>query len=90
MNIRATVLSVIDGDTFETNKRIRLADVEAPEINAPGGLAAKRYLERLVGGRTVLYDAKARDVYGRVVAQVWVGHTDINAEMRKFLKGGAQ
>ena len=87
MAVRARVVEVIDGDTFRTAaNRIRLANVDAPELNEPGGQAAKRELERLIGGKEVIYEEKARDPYGRIVAQVWVNGTDVNAAMRRFLK----
>jgi len=85
MAVRARVVEVIDGDTFKTvNNTIRLANVDAPELSESGGFAAKRELERLVGGKEVTYEEKAQS-YGRIVAQVWVNSTDVNAAMRRFL-----
>ena len=83
--VSAKVVQVIDGDTFKTAYVIRLADVDAPELDEPGGPAAKRELERLIGGKDITYEEKARDVYGRIVAQVWVNGIDVNAAMRRFL-----
>ena len=85
MSVRAKVVEVIDGDTFKTKHTIRLANVDAPEIHASGGPAAKRELDRLIGGKEVTYEERARDVYGRIVAQVWVGGADVNAAMHRFV-----
>lgn len=85
MIFRAKAIEVIDGDTFKTeNNTIRLADVNAPELSKAGWFTAKQELERLIGGREITYEEKARS-YGRIVAQVWVGNADVNAAMRRFL-----
>ncbi|WP_202187941.1 MULTISPECIES: thermonuclease family protein [Pseudomonadota] len=46
---------------------IRLADFYAPELHEPGGVSAKRRLERLVMGQTLVCRA-GRMSYDRVVA----------------------
>jgi micrococcal nuclease len=79
------VTRVIDGDTFETAGRkrpIRLANVDTPEQGEPGYEAAKRDLERLIKGKIVEIDTKARDAYGRAVANVKVGRRSVNRAMR--------
>jgi len=88
MSVTAHVVDVIDGDTFTVvGDTIRLADVDAPELDQPNGVRAKRRLQELIEGKDVEYEEQARDVYGRLVAQVWVGHVDVNATMRTFLRG---
>ncbi|MCI0723818.1 MAG: thermonuclease family protein [Acidobacteria bacterium] len=87
MAVRAQVREVIDGDTFRTAKIIRLANVDAPELSQPGGQAAKKKLESLIGGKEVVYDEKAHDNYGRIVAQVSVDGLDVNAAMNRYLAG---
>ncbi|MHC4093271.1 MAG: thermonuclease family protein [Planctomycetota bacterium] len=79
------VTKIIDGDTFETASRknpVRLAGVEAPEKRQPGYGAAKKRLESLILDEEVLIDTKARDVYGRSVANVKVGRKSVNNAMR--------
>ena len=83
------VTHVIDGDTFEvspfwkvnggTDNRVRIADVNAPELGAPGGYAAKAALDRLIGGQSVVLYTKAIDVYGRLVAEVYLNGQDVSA-----------
>lgn len=47
---------------------VRLADFYAPELHEPGGADAKRRLERLVFGRTLVCRAGRRS-YDRVIAR---------------------
>lgn len=75
----ATATRVIDGDTFDAVPvgRVRLADVDAPEIGQLGSREATAHLILLVH-RTLVYldidDAHGTDRYGRVVAVVYVRH----------------
>ena len=75
MVIRRTVKRVVDGDTFETIRKIngsnfvRLANVNAPELNQAGGRQAKARLARQIQGKTVTLQPKGRS-YGRIVAKV--------------------
>lgn len=55
--------------------RVRLADINAPEINTEDGIKAWRALESLVKDRTVLLDVddvEVFDRYGRIVAVTYV------------------
>ncbi|RLG82138.1 MAG: hypothetical protein DRO40_08395 [Thermoprotei archaeon] len=67
---------VIDGDTFDTHiGRIRLADINAPELNEPGGYEAKIVLTYLIQGKIVYIDIDdiyVTDKYGRIVAIVYI------------------
>ncbi len=80
------VTRVIDGDTFETDRRVhpvRLANVDAPEKGQPGGAGATEALRKLIGRKEVTVDTVARDSYGRSVANVRVGRQSVNKAMRK-------
>jgi len=81
---RATCEHVQDGDTFRTagGNWIRLANVCAPELNELGGTTAKSTLSRLVLGQTIIYEQVGFD-RGRLVAEVWVDGTHVNAYMRR-------
>ena len=81
----ASVLSIGDGDTItvtEGSKRIkvRLACVDAPETSqSPYGMEARRALQGLLPiGSQVTLMTKATDRYGRSVAEVLKGSTNIN------------
>ncbi len=81
------VLSVGDGDTIRVtgttgaNKTtVRLACIDAPETSqAPYGNDARRALQgELAIGKEVSLRTKATDRYGRTVAEVLKGTTNIN------------
>jgi micrococcal nuclease len=67
----------IDGDSLVARfgaKRVqvRLADVDAPEWRQAYGSASRDLAERLVAGRTARIRSRARDGYGRLVADVYL------------------
>lgn len=83
------VTKVIDGDTFCTSARknpVRLANVDTPEKREKGYGQAKQALSKMIKGETVSIDTKARDVYGRAVANVKVGNKSVNNAMKKHQK----
>ncbi len=74
-----TVTRVVDGDTFDAAPvgRVRLADVNTPEVGRLGAREATDYLSSLIRNRVVYLDVDdlyGSDVYGRVVAVVYVRH----------------
>ena len=86
-NTSRICVSVIDGDTFVTNKgaRIGLARVNAPSMNTREGRMAKELLESLMLGQFVTYDRVAMGTHGRVVAavaEVWLDDNNVNDAMR--------
>jgi len=91
--LRGRIVAVHDGDTVtlldsgRTEHRIRLSQIDAPEIghgkNDPGqpfGRAAKQSLSNLVYGRDVLADCETKDKYGRSVCTLWAEATNVNLE----------
>ena len=80
----AICVGVIDGDTFNTNRivRMRLARVNVPSTNTPEGQHAKALLESLILPNFITYYVVAIDTYGRSVAEVWVDKTNVNDAMR--------
>ena len=80
------VLSIIDGDTFQTAKGpIRLEGVNAPKIRTEAGKKAKKSLEDLIAGKIVAVDV-IRYNYGRRVAEVKVARWSINRAMIKKIE----
>lgn len=76
--VRATVLSVGDGDTLRVRlgaerRTVRLACIDAPELSQrPQGPRARERLRQLApGGAQVRLAVKATDRYGRLVAEVF-------------------
>lgn len=66
---------------------IRLADFYAPELNEPGGVAAKRRLERIAMGKVLTCRAGRRS-YDRVVAACTLGGRPLGSVLRAA--GGAE
>ncbi len=83
------VIAVHDGDTLTllpANKqqvKVRLGEIDTPELAQPYGSKAKVALSDLVFGREVRVVVQDIDRYGRTVGRVYVGSTDVNAELVK-------
>jgi len=78
---------VIDGDTFElsSGKRVRLADVDAPESYESGYTTSTNALSSWILGETVyleIDDIFETDIYGRYVCVVYfeygTGYANVN------------
>ncbi|MEN2975062.1 MAG: thermonuclease family protein [Candidatus Caldarchaeales archaeon] len=79
IDVTATVYKVIDGDTFDAFPvgRVRMADINAPELDETGGIEAKNTLADLILGRRVYLDVDDREVvdrYNRLICVVYVRH----------------
>jgi endonuclease YncB( thermonuclease family) len=84
----ATVLSVGDGDTLTVNDAgrrttVRLACVDAPETaQSPYGGQSRAALQALAPvGATVTVQGNKKDRYGRTVAEILRGSTNVNLEL---------
>ena len=82
----ATILRIIDGDTLiatlnNTPTRVRLANIDAPELTQPGGPASRDYLVSLITSRTITIHSHGRDRYGRTLATLFAGDCNINLAM---------
>lgn len=88
------VVRAVDGDTIEARIGGRLEDVryigvDTPETVKPGtpvqcfGHRAADFDRRLVEGRRVrlVFGVERRDIYGRLLAYVYIGHRFVNAEL---------
>ena len=83
------VVGVTDGDTVDVRLdsgmvRIRLHAIDAPERGQAHGQAAKAALSALVFGKAVHVEPFEQDRYDRLVARLWLGDLDVNAEMIKL------
>ena len=85
---------MIDGDTVQlaSRERVRLLDIDAPELHAgrkghagpfpePGAVEARDALRAMVEGRRVQVERHGRDKYGRTLARVIVDGVDVGAEL---------
>ena len=76
--INGKVVSIKDGDTITIKDqrdklyKIRLSDIDAPEIGQPFGRPAKRLLEDLVLNKVVRINYTQIDKYGRLIAEVFL------------------
>ena len=82
----AKVTEVLDGDTFETEfgKRVRLANVNAPEAGKHGADEATAKLRELVEGKNARVNPVGTS-YGRIVADVTVDGKSVNDAMNTFI-----
>lgn len=91
--LQGSIVAVLDGDTVilldesRSQHKIRLAQIDAPEIGhgkdnpgQPFGKASKQSLSDLVYGREVRADCETRDKYGRTVCTLLSGTVDVNLE----------
>ncbi|WP_425074187.1 thermonuclease family protein [Sagittula sp. S175] len=76
---------VIDGDTIDVaGVRLRLFGIDAPELDHPHGLNAKRAMMRLCKGQIVSAEVVDEDAHGRTVARCLLPDgRDLSAELVK-------
>lgn len=85
------VVGVHDGDTVtcldETNtqQKVRLAEIDAPELGQDYGKVSRESLAELVFGKTVTVQEEGKDRYGRWIAHMQVDGVDVN---RRMVAGG--
>lgn len=79
------VIGIIDGDTIvlEGKVRLRLRNIDAPELQYCLGTEAKELLEKLVNNKTIIFKEKIIDSLGRAMALVYVNDVLVNEEMLK-------
>jgi endonuclease YncB( thermonuclease family) len=84
----AYVVGVADGDTItvldasNTQHKIRLAGIDAPESKQPYGQASRNHLAELVANKNVAVEWIKRDKYGRIVGKVMVASPDACPDAR--------
>lgn len=77
------VKDVFDGDTFylENQLKVRLLNVDAPDLEYCAGQDSKKRLEELILGKKVRIDWVTTDQYGRALALVYQNKNFINLIM---------
>lgn len=81
-DVSGRVVSVTDGDTIKvlddtnTQHKVRLTGIDAPERGQPFGRASRDSLASMVAGKEVLVESSKNDRYGRVLGKVWVQPSD--------------
>lgn len=91
---QAYLLQGVDGDTFHANidlgfgilleQRLRLRQLDAPEIISAQGKEAKAALEKILrrdDGRMVIKTSKSDDQFGRYMVDLWIKDKSIEQEL---------
>lgn len=87
--LQGRVVGVTDGDTVKvldasnTQWKIRLMGIDAPEKKQAFGARSKANLSDLVYGKTVTVEYSKTDRYGRTVGKILVNGVDANLEQIK-------
>jgi endonuclease YncB( thermonuclease family) len=84
-DVQGRVVSVHDGDTLTVvidrhQARVRLIDIDAPELGQPFGTRSRQSLSNLCFGKVAALDVRGHDRYHRILARVTCAGTDANAE----------
>ena len=84
-DVSGKVVSVHDGDTLTVivdrrQLRVRLIDIDAPELRQPFGTRSRQSLSNLCFGKMASLDVRGRDRYNRTLARVSCAGADANAE----------
>ena len=88
--VRGKVVGISDGDTIKVLVagrvliKVRVSWIDAPEMRQAFGYRAKQAMSELVFGKNVELRAHTIDLYGRVVAQVFVNGKDAGLEMLRL------
>lgn len=87
--IRGKVVGITDGDTVtildtsNTQHKIRLMGIDAPEKKMPFGQQSKQNLSDLIFNKQVLIEFSKKDRYGRTVGKITLNGLDANLEQIK-------
>ena len=83
------ILNVIDGDTVSaesegTRIKIRLSEIDAPEMDQPFGINSKECLSELIRKNSTLkFKSDGQDGYGRYLGWLMTDEINLNYEMLK-------
>jgi micrococcal nuclease len=80
------VTSVIDGDTIKVDgKSIRFAMASSPELNEPGGIEARNFIETICSVGSIATvdedDGQTQGSYGRILGVVYCNGFNLNADL---------
>ena len=85
---QVTLVSVGDGDTVRVTDEsgakvtVRLACIDAPETSqGTSGKWSTKTLKGMIQGKSITLKPQVKDRYGRTVAEIYVGSTNINLQM---------
>ena len=87
--LNGRVVRVVDGDTVtvldanDTQHRIRLEGIDAPESHQVFGEQSRQSLAEIISGKEVTVSYQKTDQYGRLVGKILFDGRDINLEQVK-------
>lgn len=86
--LEGRVVSVHDGDTVTVlvdneQVKVRLAEIDAPELKQPFGAKSKQSLSSKVFNKSVRVESAGKDRYGRTLGTVYLGEESVNLWMVK-------
>ena len=81
-------IRVVDGDTIRAEAKgkeikIRLVEIDAPEMDQPFGVESKRFLKKLIENKKVTLISEGKDRYGRTLGELFVNKDNLNETMVK-------
>ena len=79
---------VVDGDTIRAEAKgkeikIRLVEIDAPEMNQPFGAQSRNFLNRLLYEKDVTLISEGEDRYGRTLGKIYANGESVNTLMIK-------
>ncbi len=88
-DISGTVISIVDGDTFDVEheqgiERVRLNGIDAPETGQHFSQHARQFIEEMTAGQHVTIETKGRDKYEQTISDVFLADgRHLNKELVK-------
>ena len=81
-------IRVVDGDTIRAEAKgkeikIRLVEIDAPEMNQPFGAQSKNFLNRLLNKKDITLISQGEDRYGRTLGEIYANGESANTLMIK-------
>ncbi len=79
-------IRVVDGDTIRAEAngkeiKVRLIEIDAPEMNQPFGVQSKIFLNRLLNKKNVTLISQGEDRYGRTLGEIYADGENANKLM---------
>jgi endonuclease YncB( thermonuclease family) len=78
------IIAIHDGDTAtlltpaKVQMKLRLDQIDAPELAQPFGQVSKQSLAQLIFGKQVIVTVTKKDLYGRYIATIYLANQNIN------------
>jgi len=85
--LQGRVVRVADGDTItildatNTQNKVRLNKIDAPEKSQAFGEVSRKHLASMVASKNVQVEWTKKDKYGRILGDISIGTTNVNLRM---------